>query len=135
MKVTANERLHQNYCLLKLTVEQPLPEMFPGQFVEVRVDNSPSTFLRRPISINYVDKQANELWLLIQLVGEGTRKLAEARVGDIINVMLPLGNGFTIPSSEERGKKLLTADKKCDSITHAVGKKDSTQNEKRIRTN
>lgn len=107
MKVTANERLHQNYCLLKLTVEQPLPEMFPGQFVEVRVDNSPSTFLRRPISINYVDKQANELWLLIQLVGEGTRKLAEARVGDIINVMLPLGNGFTIPSSEERGKKLL----------------------------
>lgn len=107
MKVTANEHLHENYCLLKLTTEQPLPDMYPGQFVEVRVDGSPSTFLRRPISINYVDKQANELWLLIQLVGDGTRKLAEARVGDIINVMLPLGNGFTLPSSEEKGKKLL----------------------------
>ena len=57
MKVTANERLHKNYCLLKLTSESVLPEMNPGQFVEVRVDNSPSTFLRRPISINFIDKK------------------------------------------------------------------------------
>ena len=107
MKVTANERLHRNYCLLKLTAGQTLPEMLPGQFVEVRVDNSPTTFLRRPISVNYVDKSANELWLLIQLVGDGTRKLAEARVGDIINVMLPLGNGFTLPASADADPKLL----------------------------
>ena len=48
--------------------------MLPGQFVEVHVENSPTTFLRRPISVNYVDKSKNELWLLIQLVGDGTRK-------------------------------------------------------------
>ena len=107
MKVTANERLHKNYCLLKLTSESVLPEMNPGQFVEVRVDNSPSTFLRRPISINFIDKEKNELWLLIQLVGDGTRKLAEARVGDLINILLPLGNGFTIPEKGNESKKLL----------------------------
>ena len=55
MKVTENCSLHKNYCLLKLTSDQILPEMLPGQFVQVRVDNSPTTFLRRPISINYVD--------------------------------------------------------------------------------
>lgn len=47
--------------------------MLPGQFVEVRVDGSPATFLRRPISINYVDEAQNELWLLVATVGEAHR--------------------------------------------------------------
>lgn len=102
MKVTENSRLHKNYCLLKLTSDEALPDMQPGQFVEVRVDNSPTTFLRRPISINYVDKATNELWLLIQLIGDGTRRMAEYRPGDTVNIMLPLGNGFTVPSQKEQ---------------------------------
>ena len=62
------------YVLLQLTDSStPLPPMQPGQFVEVRVDGSPTTFLRRPISINLVDYNANELWLLIHVVGAGTR--------------------------------------------------------------
>ena len=80
LRVTENVRPHVQYCLLKLTSEEELPDMLPGQFVEVRVDHSSSTFLRRPISINFVDRAKNELWLLIQLVGDGTRQLAEARV-------------------------------------------------------
>ena len=105
MKVTENRRLHKNYCLLKLTFDQILPEILPGQFVQVRVDNSPTTFLRRPISINYVDRATNELWLLIQLVGDGTRRMAEYKPGDIVNIMLPLGNSFTTPA--DKGEKLL----------------------------
>lgn len=105
MKVTENCRLHKNYCLLKLTSGETLPEMLPGQFVEIRVDNSPTTFLRRPISINYIDRATNELWLLIQLIGDGTRRMAEYKAGDIVNIILPLGNGFTIPT--EKSTKLL----------------------------
>lgn len=100
LKVAENNRLHQNYCLLKLTSDQLLPEMLPGQFVEVLVSNSPTTFLRRPISINFVDRSKNELWLLIQLIGDGTRKMAEYQPGDYVNIMFPLGNGFTLPTSE-----------------------------------
>lgn len=107
MKVTENCRLHKNYCLIKLTSEETLPDMIPGQFVEVRVENSSSTFLRRPISVNYVDKATNELWLLIQLIGDGTRKMAEYRPGDIVNLILPLGNGFTIPEENHKVSKLL----------------------------
>ena len=97
LTVTENLRLHANYVLLKLTSPSPLPEMLPGQFAEIRVDGSPTTFLRRPISINYVDRQRNEVWFLIQLVGDGTKRLGEAKAGDIINVVLPLGNCFTMP--------------------------------------
>lgn len=107
LKVTENLSLHKNYCLLKLTSEAPLPEMLPGQFVEVKVDGSPTTFLRRPISINYIDRDKNELWLLIQIIGDGTRRMAEYKEGDIVNIMLPLGNGFTLPVNVEQRKKLL----------------------------
>ena len=97
MTVTENVKLHANYVLLKLTSPSLLPEMLPGQFAEIRVDGSPTTFLRRPISINFVDKQRNEVWFLIQLIGDGTRQLGEAKAGDMVNVVLPLGNGFTMP--------------------------------------
>ena len=107
LEVRENLRLHQNYCLLKLTGKEQLPEMRPGQFVQVRVDNSAKTFLRRPISINFVNRRDNELWLLIQLVGEGTRKLATSKPGDIINVLLPLGNGFTMPAANDNRRFLL----------------------------
>lgn len=99
LTVSENLKLHANYVLLKLTSQSPLPEMLPGQFAEIRIDGSPTTFLRRPISINYVDKLRNEVWFLVQLAGDGTRRLAEAVQGETINVVLPLGNGFTMPQN------------------------------------
>ena len=102
LDVVAVEQLHERYVLIRLTADAPLPEMRPGQFVEVRVDGSPSTFLRRPISINFVDKANNELWLLVAMVGEGTRHLASLRQGDRLNCMLPLGNGFTLSGQDGR---------------------------------
>lgn len=97
--VTTNDRLNQTYCLIKLTTPDntPLPDMYPGQFVEVKVENSPKTYLRRPISINFFDKVKNELWLLVQVVGEGTKKMLELNKGDMVNLLLPLGNTFTLP--------------------------------------
>lgn len=96
LTVKSVERLHERYVLIKLTDDQPLPQMLPGQFVEVRVDGSPTTFLRRPISINFVDKEQNELWLLVATVGDGTRQLAKLQTGDELNGVLPLGNGFSL---------------------------------------
>ena len=105
--VTEQIRPHKNYVLLKLTHPNPLPDMIPGQFAELRVNHSATTFLRRPISINNVDREKNEVWFLIQLVGDSTRQLAEAKPGDVINTLLPLGNGFTIPCNTTE-KLLLT---------------------------
>ncbi len=101
LTVKSVEALSPKHVLIKLTDVKPLPEMLPGQFVEVRVDNSPSTFLRRPISINLVDYALNELWLLVATIGDGTRALAKLNIGDKLNCMLPLGNGFTMPSSAD----------------------------------
>lgn len=105
LKVVSNTHLHDNYVLLKLTHENPLPEMHPGQFAEIKIEGSPTTFLRRPISINYVDKETNEVWFLVQQVGDGTKQLARTKTGDYINVVLPLGKPFSEP--ENCSEKLL----------------------------
>ena len=104
LKVRSVEQIHQRYVLIKLTDEKPLPDMLPGQFVEVRVDGSTSTFLRRPISINFVDREKNELWLLVATVGDGTKQMAKLQPGDTLNCVLPLGNGFT---PAKQGEKVL----------------------------
>lgn len=100
LTVREAQRLGSQFVLLRLTSENPLPEMLPGQFVEARVDATPSVLLRRPISIHYFDKDSNELGLLVQLVGDGTRWMATLKAGDLLNVVLPLGNGFTLPADK-----------------------------------
>ncbi len=101
LTVKSVERIHERYVLIRLTDDKPLPEMQPGQFVEIRVDGSPTTFLRRPISINFVDQEQNELWLLVAAIGDGTRRLAALQPGDTLNCLLPLGHGFTMPASKD----------------------------------
>lgn len=100
--ITENVNLNDRYVLLKATSREPLPEMLPGQFAELRVDNSPATFLRRPISINNVDREKNEVWFLVQVVGEGTAHLAELKPNNVLNTVIPLGNSFSKPSAEEK---------------------------------
>lgn len=105
LTVTAVEALSDKHVLILLTDSKPLPPVNPGQFVEVKVENSSSTFLRRPISINFVDRENNELWLLVAGIGDGTRQLAKLQKGDSLNCVLPLGNGFTMPT--DKNEKIL----------------------------
>ena len=107
LTLRSTERISDRHVLMKLTHDKSLPEMLPGQFVEVRIDQTPSVFLRRPISICFVDRTANELWLLVATIGDGTRWLGSLQPGDTVNCVLPLGNGFEKPSGKTAGSKLL----------------------------
>ena len=100
LTVKSVHHINAKYVLLVLTDSEPLPDMMPGQFVEVRVEGDPNTFLRRPISINDVDRDRNELHLLVAMVGSGTRQLGKLVEGMKLNVMFPLGNGFTLPTPD-----------------------------------
>lgn len=102
-QVVSVEALGERFVLLKCTdPNAPLPPMMPGQFAQLRVDGSKETFLRRPISINFVDTKLNQIWFLVQLVGAGSRALGRLREGDTLNALLPLGNGFSMPVSAEK---------------------------------
>lgn len=103
-KIVENNRLSENYSLLKLMPADggTLPEMEAGQFVQVEVPDSKTTFLRRPISVNFVEKEAGRLWLLVRNAGEGTRRLIEMEEGRLLNLVLPLGRGFSMPATTDR---------------------------------
>lgn len=106
MLVSDKVKLNDNHVLITLTNVpggDVLPEMVPGQFVQVLVEGSPDTFLRRPISINDVDYEKQELSLLIQKKGKGTECLMSLSAGDKLNLVFPLGGrGFTFPAADER---------------------------------
>ena len=104
MEVVSATSTHPLYTLLLLRPAcgdgAQLPDMLPGQFVQVAVPDAPHTFLRRPISINYVDRAAGTMALLVRRAGEGTARLCDLKEGASLNIVLPLGRGFSIPERQ-----------------------------------
>lgn len=94
--VIKNQTLNDNTVILTLKHPGQLPEVAPGQFVEVKVENAPNTFLRRPISIHDVNTKDNTMKLLVMTIGEGTVTMGKLQKGDTLNMVYPLGNGFSL---------------------------------------
>ncbi len=69
-----------------------------GQFVDVlcRVDGSYDPLLRRPYSVYRADPSAETLTLLVRPYGRGSQWLAAQGVGTTLDVLGPLGNGFSV---------------------------------------
>lgn len=101
-KVIANKHLNNDFFLIELSGDQKLPEIKPGQFAQVKIEGSPETFLRRPISVHDVDFGRNTFKLLVQVAGKGTKQISLCKNGDYLNLILPLGNSFSMPESGER---------------------------------
>lgn len=86
-----------------LTLEAPLISRAAtaGQFIEIAVPSC-SVLWRRPFSINDVSTENGLVEILFQILGRGTRALAEVKRGDSLSVIGPLGNGFRIESTVRR---------------------------------
>jgi len=98
--IISNRALSERYSMLSLQLPATVGEMevTPGQFVEIRVTGSPSTYLRRPISICDYEPASRVMTLLIRRAGDGTCHLCDLPEGSLIDIVGPLGNGFTIPA-------------------------------------
>lgn len=102
--IIENVKISPLYSLMTVSPldGKPLPHTIPGQFVEITPPKSSGVMLRRPISIHDVDISHNSLQLLIRRAGEGTAAMMECHPGETINILLPLGNGFTTPSKNDK---------------------------------
>ncbi len=56
LTVIENRKLNEQFFVLTVSSTVPLPVILPGQFVQALVKDSPSTFLRRPLSVHDVDE-------------------------------------------------------------------------------
>lgn len=64
-----------------------------GQFVNLRCGEK---MLRRPISICQIDKKRGNIRLVFEVRGEGTKWLASLKEGDSVDMLAPLGRGFSL---------------------------------------
>lgn len=91
--------LNYKTFIIELETTKKLPTIKPGNFAEIAITNSPKVFLRRPFSFYDVNPEKNTVSFFIKIIGEGTRLLGETKKGDVLNIIYPLGNEFTVPSS------------------------------------
>lgn len=103
--VRSCRRLTPGYTLLHLTPSDgsAVPDVEPGQFVQVAVE-APGVFLRRPISIHEASPET--LSLLVRVAGRGTEALCALPEGARVNLLMPLGRGFTVADAQP-GKRYL----------------------------
>ena len=90
VKILENKKVSDGIYLMKLNTSL---KGAPGQFYMLKVGNL-DPLLPRPISI--YDVGENEISFLYQVVGKGTEIMAEKKPGDKIEILGPLGNGFTV---------------------------------------
>lgn len=100
--VERNLPLGDNFVQLHLRTSDKLPEIVPGQFVQVQIPSSIHGWLRIPISIHDADVPSGHIKLLVQKVGEGSKMIASLKEGETVNLILPLGKGFTRPEYNYR---------------------------------
>lgn len=93
------EDLGAGYQVLYFAAE-PSIAAEPGQFAMVRsLMWSQAPLLPRPMSL--LDAGA-EPSILIKVIGEGTRRMAEAPIGERFALLAPLGTSWPLPSANER---------------------------------
>lgn len=90
-----------SYFLLSLRTPLLASDAHPGQFVMVRVSNQSLPLLRRPFGIH--DRDVETLDILFQRTGLGTDILSRKEVGESLDLLGPLGHGFSC-DDRTRGK-------------------------------
>lgn len=90
---------------LGLATQGHYADALPGQFVMVRMPGRLSPLLGRPFSIHRKIEENGGftgIQILYKVVGEGTELLTGLRAGDRVELLGPLGNGFTLPEGARR---------------------------------
>jgi dihydroorotate dehydrogenase electron transfer subunit len=101
LTITEIKQLNHEHFVVYAQSKGDLSDVKPGQFVNVDVPDSKTTFLRRPISVHDVRTSDNSIGFFIKIVGCGTQHLSKLEVGASLNVLYPLGNGFDFKVSEK----------------------------------
>ncbi len=95
-EIISNEKIALNVYKMVLSGDTSAVTA-SGQFVNIKLEGK---FLRRPISIcDYDDKT---ITIIYKVVGEGTEQMSEMKSGDKLDVLVGLGNGYTLDKSGEK---------------------------------
>jgi dihydroorotate dehydrogenase electron transfer subunit len=99
-RVIAQEAWPERQYVLHLSAPRSAQLAAPGSFVHLSCGSD--LRLRRPLSIQRVDRKQGAIEILYKVVGTGTAQLAEARAGDVLSCLGPIGQGFRVHPTRPR---------------------------------
>lgn len=105
-RVVKNEEVLPGHRLMSLEAPGLAVSAVPGQFLHVRCADTYDPLLRRPISVHYADRDGGRVYILYRIAGKGTELLARVGKGGFVEVLGPLGKGYTLPNKGERAAVL-----------------------------
>ena len=92
--LTIKENTPLTSNVYKMTLTGDVSQIKAGQFVNILIDG---LFLRRPISV--CDLSNDTVTIIYKVVGKGTEKMSTMQVGDSLDVLTGLGNGYDLSKS------------------------------------
>ncbi|MCX7856454.1 MAG: dihydroorotate dehydrogenase electron transfer subunit [Deltaproteobacteria bacterium] len=92
-KILENIELTEKHFLLTVKVKAKIPDVVPGQFVMVMIDDK-KVFLRRPFTLYKVGEDT--ISIMYKVRGFGTNLLSRMKKGREISLLGPLGRGFAL---------------------------------------
>lgn len=100
-----------SYHKMKIRTPIAYGDIDPGQFLMLRVSEEPFPLLRRPFSIHSLKElrtgNGSDIEILYKIVGKGTNLMASWKRGKKLDILAPLGTGFSLPS--RKGTQFLIA--------------------------
>jgi dihydroorotate dehydrogenase electron transfer subunit len=106
-RIVKNEKIGSLYFLLEIDCPPLAAEIKPGQFIMLKASPAHDThpLLKRPFSVYKTFPPVHRerscrghVLFLYKEVGKGTQKMTKFRRGETVDMIGPLGNGFTLPS-------------------------------------
>jgi len=95
-EILTNTSVGRGYYRIVLRVPGAAASALPGQFVMLRTSENRDPLLARPFGIySVISKTAFEIYY--RVVGRGTTLLTQMKTGHSLNLLGPLGNGFSLP--------------------------------------
>jgi len=103
-KIIKNSKVGENYFHLIISSGKIASIALPGQFVNIKISERLFPLLRRPLSVHMVKGSA--IHFFYEVVGKGTEALSRKIAGEELDLIGPLGNGFT---ADKKKKAILVA--------------------------
>lgn len=97
--VVKMEALEEDIYSLWMKEHTIAAEAKAGQFISF-FSKDGSKLLPRPISICEIDRERDFVRVVFRVVGFGTKEFSQLKEGEIVEVMGPLGNGFTLEGTK-----------------------------------
>jgi len=92
--------LEYDIHLFKIKSPDIASKINPGEFLNIRISELAVPLLRRPFSV--CDVEGDSFFIMFNTMGTGTRMLSLKKAGEFIDIIGPLGNGFTWEGDYDR---------------------------------